>query len=150
MNKPHIPNPCPEKWSEMSPTEQGAFCHRCATEVIDFTHMSTDEIKSYLKQAGGKKICGKMPSEERKFDFPNELINQPGMTGFRNRLLYAMALVFGITFAGCKQKTYDGPVGMMRYEPDSTEEIKPTPVDTNKSDERPHKVGKMQYDPDKK
>jgi hypothetical protein len=32
-----IKEPCHEDWSKMTATEKGAFCQKCALEVIDFT-----------------------------------------------------------------------------------------------------------------
>ena len=29
-----IPNPCDEKWNEMTPTEKGVFCSKCNKEGI--------------------------------------------------------------------------------------------------------------------
>jgi hypothetical protein len=46
----HIPNPCHEDWSKMTPTEKGAFCSSCKKEVLDFTKSSNEEIRESLAE----------------------------------------------------------------------------------------------------
>ncbi|MFT5779486.1 MAG: hypothetical protein ACI837_002445, partial [Crocinitomicaceae bacterium] len=44
MNKNiKIKEPCSEDFAKMTPTQQGAFCDKCAMEVYDFTNKSTQE-----------------------------------------------------------------------------------------------------------
>lgn len=45
-----IPEPCHEKWADMSATERGAFCHNCKKDVIDFTGITTVELNDYLNK----------------------------------------------------------------------------------------------------
>lgn len=54
-----IPEPCYERWSEMTPAEQGRFCHSCQHQVIDFTKMTDAQIVSYLSKQQGR-VCGRM------------------------------------------------------------------------------------------
>ena len=55
--KLHIPQPCPEKWENMNPSEKGRFCAGCQKEVIDFRAMSDMEIKAFFQQRKTK-TCG--------------------------------------------------------------------------------------------
>ncbi|MCF8715193.1 carboxypeptidase-like regulatory domain-containing protein [Joostella atrarenae] len=57
-----IPKPCNEKWSEMSPTEKGAFCSNCKKEVLDFTNMSNYKIATLLDK--NQEICGKFRPDQ--------------------------------------------------------------------------------------
>ena len=52
-----IPEPCHEKWSEMTPIDIGRFCSSCQKCVIDFTTMSNTQIAGYLKN--GNNLCGR-------------------------------------------------------------------------------------------
>ena len=60
--KLHIPEPCHEDWSQMSPREQGRFCASCAKEVIDFTALSRKQITE--KVQSGKSICGRYRKDQ--------------------------------------------------------------------------------------
>lgn len=53
-----IPNPCTEKWGEMTQVECGRFCQACNTVVTDFSRLNDDEIISALQRSGGR-ICGR-------------------------------------------------------------------------------------------
>jgi len=115
MKNIHIPNPCPEKWSDMSPTTDGAFCSKCATEVLDFSNLSPEEIKASLQKAMGRKVCAKMkPAQESYPEIPFEVFNGSGINSFRRKFIYALVMVFGLALFGCEADDgYDGPVGMV-------------------------------------
>ncbi|WP_426060569.1 hypothetical protein [Hymenobacter sp. B1770] len=52
-----IPQPCAQPWAAMSPTANGRHCAACATEVVDFTHLSDMEIMAYLARQGSRRVC---------------------------------------------------------------------------------------------
>jgi hypothetical protein len=56
--KVNIPNPCNEKWNNMTPNKEGRFCDSCNLTVVDFTSMSIEEIKAYFSEKEGQRICG--------------------------------------------------------------------------------------------
>jgi|JI8StandDraft_1071087.scaffolds.fasta_scaffold138440_2 hypothetical protein len=58
-----IPTPCHERWQDMNPTERGAFCLACQTEVQDFTKMSDAEIRQYFQKTAGK-TCGRFRADQ--------------------------------------------------------------------------------------
>lgn len=52
-------NPCSEDWNKMEPTERGRFCNSCQKTVIDFTHLTGQQIQDYFLQHPFRG-CGRM------------------------------------------------------------------------------------------
>ncbi|UKN01537.1 hypothetical protein K6119_17580 [Paracrocinitomix mangrovi] len=107
--KIQIPTPCSEDWNKMTPTEKGAFCDKCAFEVIDFTNQSPEEIKETLKARSGQRTCGHIAPVQMDMVNSNYHVweNQP-VSIFKSKFLYACLIVFGMTlFTGCQD---NGPV----------------------------------------
>ncbi len=57
MHKISIAKPCHEKWEEMTPQNNGAFCGQCSKVVIDFTKMTDDEVQNYFIQGTLKMVA---------------------------------------------------------------------------------------------
>ena len=57
-----IPEPCHEKWSEMTPTEKGRFCSNCQKNVVDFTKSSDREI--LLEYNRNENLCGQFRASQ--------------------------------------------------------------------------------------
>ena len=57
LSRISIPQPCAQPWAAMSPTAAGRHCAACATEVMDFTHMSDAEILGFMARQGGRPVC---------------------------------------------------------------------------------------------
>lgn len=57
-----IPEPCNEKWQEMTPTEKGAHCDKCQKEVIDFSTYSQTELSRLI--ARGDSVCGRFRKDQ--------------------------------------------------------------------------------------
>ena len=102
-----IPSPCGEDWNSMTPTEKGAFCDKCAFEVIDFTQQSPEEIRDTLKSRMRQKTCGHI--SRTQIDMVNtnyHIWENQSISTFRSKFLYACAMVFGMTlFTGCELGT---------------------------------------------
>jgi len=64
MKKPHIPNPCHEKWNDMLPQSGGRHCDTCNKTVIDFTTKSEIEISNFLSEHSGEKLCGRFSEHQ--------------------------------------------------------------------------------------
>jgi hypothetical protein len=86
-----IPEPCHEKWAEMSATERGAFCHSCKKEVIDFTGLTTTELGDYLKR--NTLSCGRFTPTQLE---ANYIIakDKPGRKWFYKGWLAAIISLF--------------------------------------------------------
>lgn len=54
-----LTNPCSENWDSMQVDAIGRFCESCQKSVIDFRSKSDDEIKAFLKDKQGEKLCGR-------------------------------------------------------------------------------------------
>lgn len=54
-----LTNPCSENWDSMQADAVGRFCQSCQKSVIDFSSKSDDEIKAFLKDKQGEKLCGR-------------------------------------------------------------------------------------------
>jgi hypothetical protein len=64
MSKPHISNPCHEKWDDMTPQSGGRYCDECNKTVIDFTGKSEVEISEFLSEHSGIKVCGRFSANQ--------------------------------------------------------------------------------------
>jgi len=54
-----IPEPCHQRWENMTPTQQGRFCNACAKEVIDFSEMSDTDVLNYFSIKKNDQVCGR-------------------------------------------------------------------------------------------
>ncbi len=57
-----IPKPCSENWHEMTPTEKGAFCKACKSNVVDFTTKTDTEIFDIIQS--GQSYCGRFREDQ--------------------------------------------------------------------------------------
>lgn len=84
-----IKEPCHENWNTMSSHEQGKFCGVCTKEVVDFTAMRDEEVKSYFANYKGS-LCGRFnknqleQKDERYF----------GLSDYTKKFIRALAMVF--------------------------------------------------------
>jgi hypothetical protein len=74
-----IPKPCNESWSEMTPTEKGAFCSNCKREVFDFTKMSNYQLAKLLDD--NQNMCGKFKREQLDIDIQSLKNKKPSNVG---------------------------------------------------------------------
>ncbi|UPT65994.1 MAG: hypothetical protein M0D57_16035 [Sphingobacteriales bacterium JAD_PAG50586_3] len=90
-----VPQPCSEKWDNMTPLEQANFCGTCQTCVVDFTLFSDIELVSYLKNAKGK-ICGRFDDSQmnRELEFEQPYRNHTGIY----KLAAGVALFAGLSY----------------------------------------------------
>lgn len=101
-----IPKPCHEDWNKMTPNEKGSFCNKCAKTVIDFTQKTNEEIRNFLTERSGKKICGRFlneqlnqPLEDVDFFIPIHLI--PKRLSINKIFALSLFIAFGTTLFSC-------------------------------------------------
>jgi len=57
-----IPEPCQEGWQSMTPVEKGRFCASCQKTVLDFTHLSDNEIINLVSKKDN--LCGRIKASQ--------------------------------------------------------------------------------------
>ncbi|MBC3759631.1 carboxypeptidase-like regulatory domain-containing protein [Hyunsoonleella sp. SJ7] len=58
-----INSPCSERFNQFEKTVHGGFCNSCQKEIIDFRHMSDEQILDYLELKQGN-TCGHFKSSQ--------------------------------------------------------------------------------------
>lgn len=104
MSGVRIDEPCSENFAAMPKTEQGAYCDRCSFEVIDFTTMTTEEIRQVLKERSNQKLCGHIEKEqliELNLEFENW---REQRLVVKQSLMIALILVFGMSLFSCSSQ----------------------------------------------
>jgi hypothetical protein len=100
-----IHEPCSENWNAMAPTEQGAFCQKCATQVYDFTGKSGQEIKETLRSLIGQPVCGRITaSQEAALNAEFEAYTFRSQRSFQSALVFSLIVVFGLTLFSCSNE----------------------------------------------
>lgn len=100
-----INDPCSENWNEMNPTQKGAFCQKCATEVHDFTNKSNYEIKLTLKSLIGQPVCGRITNtQEAALNAEFEAWQIGSKRSVQSAMLFSLIVVFGLTLFSCSNE----------------------------------------------
>ena len=100
-----IDKPCSENWNAMTPTEQGKFCQKCATQVYDFTNKSNLEIKQTLRTLIGQPVCGRItPAQEDSLNAEFIAWSSHSTRSIQNRMLFSLVVVFGLTLFSCSHE----------------------------------------------
>ncbi len=105
MKNINIPEPCSENWNEMTPTQKGAFCQKCALDVFDFTNKSAVEIRTILAQNIGSRVCGRIENvqlAELNSDFEAWKINNS--RSYQRAWIFTLFVVFGLTLFSCEEE----------------------------------------------
>ncbi|MBL7745506.1 MAG: hypothetical protein JNN00_18695 [Chitinophagaceae bacterium] len=104
-----IPTPCHEKWDEMTPNGQGAFCSVCSKTVVDFTALSDKEVQNYFLHKKEEKTCGRFRNDQLagKDNSLNKLLATS--IPFWKKFLAMVVIVFGSLLSSCNQVTLGKP-----------------------------------------
>lgn len=101
----NIPEPCHERWDEMTPEAKGRFCGSCQKIVVDFTAMSDEQVKTYLLDKKNTNTCGRFYATQIGRPLENKSINidpvwyqrQP----YARQVFYAVAVFFVLGVSSC-------------------------------------------------
>lgn len=110
-----IHEPCSEKWDQMTPTQKGAFCQKCALEVHDFTNKSPEYIRSVLKEHIGQRVCGRIKNTQ--VDDLNNSFDSWKMNNQRSiqrAMLFSLMVVFGLTLFSCEEEEEESTIGQVQ------------------------------------
>ena len=100
-----IPEPCHEKWDEMTPKDNGRFCLSCSKTVIDFTIMLPDEVQHFFIQNQSKNICGRFKKSQLDsitIQIPNQVLYT--QMHYSKMFLLALFIAMGTTLFSCQDK----------------------------------------------
>lgn len=61
---------CSEQFDAMSAEGQGRRCAACDTIVVDFSEMEPEQIRSFLHENSGQKLCGRYRTEHTDIPTP--------------------------------------------------------------------------------
>jgi hypothetical protein len=135
MRNIDIVSPCSENWNEMSATEKGAFCQKCAIDVHDFTNKSSFEIKKTLKESASGHVCGRIKKGQLD-NLEMEFQTWKMTTSRRHRtaFIFSLIVVFGLTLFSCSnQKEADAIRSIQNVASnvvlDVPEEVKLNPIE---------------------
>lgn len=105
MKNVGIQHPCSEDWSQMTPTEKGAFCRKCAKQVLDFTKKPNHEIKQTLLELKGQDVCARMTiRQEWSLNAEFEAWMQANKRNSQHVFLVALLIVFGLALFSCEDE----------------------------------------------
>lgn len=77
-----VPEPCHEKWAEMSESEKGRFCMSCQKDVVDFTTYTDEQVLDYFSHASGKQ-CGRFyKTQLQRTIVPVRTVERPSILQF--------------------------------------------------------------------
>lgn len=104
-----IPKPCHEDRNKMTPNEKGSFCSKCAKTVIDFTQKTNEEIKDFLTEQSGKKVCGRFMNHQldqplKSIDIFIPLYLLPKKLSFNKAFVLAIFISFGTNLFSCSSQ----------------------------------------------
>lgn len=101
----HIPDPCHEDFSKMTPTERGAFCQKCSIDTFDFRNMSTDQINHILLKHKGEHVCGRISTKQlAALNAGYEDWKNQSTQTFQSKFVMALIVVFGMTLFACQEE----------------------------------------------
>ena len=113
-----IKEPCKEDWSGMTGTERGAFCQKCAIDVIDFTGKTAFEIKSILSQevSKGSNTCGRMTNAQLATLNDDYYKWKNDKESFRAIWIVSLIAIFGLSLFSCQNTLSEELVSKMELE----------------------------------
>lgn len=105
----------------MTPTEQGAYCEKCATNTFDFRNKNAEEINLILRQHLGQHVCGQLTQEQ--IDAMNTEFEQwsfRSQKSFQSAFVLSLLVVFGLGLFSCQDQRQATEINAFRQ---ATQEI---------------------------
>ena len=72
--KLNVTKPCSQDWAAMTPSGAGRHCLSCNKEVIDFSLLNDEQVKTFFINNADQQVCGRF----RKTQLERIRINLPG------------------------------------------------------------------------
>lgn len=116
-----IPQPCNERWDEMSPVRNGRHCASCAKTVIDFSLASDDELILFFKQNRSADVCGRLSTTQLNRDL-QQVPPPPFLRSYRAKAAAFLLVAQSITmqaFAQHSKKARTTAVPVKKTKPSS-------------------------------
>jgi hypothetical protein len=109
-----IDKPCSANWDTMCKTDTGRYCAICATNVVDFTNMSVEEIDAYFKTNSSTKTCGRFQSQHVRTNtawhrFLNTLESKLSGSKFKAMAIAVMTLLMFLSSCRTRRRTMGSP-----------------------------------------
>ncbi len=132
MKNVKIENACSENWNEMAPTDKGAFCQVCATNVIDFTNKSSLEIKQLLLANSGNSVCGRIKEQQlEQLNTEFELWRMNTSQSMQRAMVFSLLVVFGMTLFSCTNEKDKQAIQALQASVSNVVDLSSTKVPTN-------------------
>ena len=111
--KIEIPNPCDADWDSMMSNSNGRHCGFCNKTVVDFTFMSSEEIKNYFIKTVDQRTCGhfykgQLKNDKNKFQAAIYYLYCNAYINLKNKAVRMTALLILsglLTLTGCNTPT---------------------------------------------
>jgi hypothetical protein len=99
-----LPEPCMERWEEMTPDGRGRHCAACSKTVIDFTVMTDSEVAAIFLGAGNNLPCGHFLETQLDRLLAADARQQQGIGGWAKRAAAIVMLIPSMLSGACAQQ----------------------------------------------
>jgi hypothetical protein len=107
---------CPKKLEDMTYTEGHYFCGSCDRLLVDFTHMSNEQLQQTLMKLAGTKSCGAFRADQIELSLSQKIVRH-----FRNVAAITIALFAVKPMKSQTDTTIKDPGGVMTIVAPSTD-----------------------------
>ena len=137
-----IPEPCDQKWEDMTPESKGRFCGQCTKTIVDFSQKSDRQIALALKESNGQ-LCGRFSDDQLNRDITLVTALKHNSRWKATGLMLSAML----TMSACNHesnRTMGDIVPVEQFE--NQEDDKQTPIEQTTSEETIIDIEEIDYD----